>query len=202
VTRNPVMHDRIATAILDAAARAFAERGEAASMADIATEAGIGRTTLYRYFPNREALLRALFTAGLTELAEGIAGAGLESVDFAEGISRFTRTTFATISKYRALALINGPHRAKGPEVITEVDRSMGEPLRALFQRGREAGELRDDMPVETLFEVYSGLMQGAFQRALGDRLGVEQASAALTGVFLSGALTTAATAATAVPRD
>ncbi len=57
VSTRPVMRDHVAEAILDAAAAVFAERGEAASMADVAEAAGVGRATLYRYFPSRDVLL-------------------------------------------------------------------------------------------------------------------------------------------------
>jgi AcrR family transcriptional regulator len=46
--------------ILDAAGRVFAARGvQAAKMGDVAREAGCSRGTLYRYFPDRDALRRA-----------------------------------------------------------------------------------------------------------------------------------------------
>ena len=47
-------------ATLDAAARLVAERGlTSVTMSAIATEAGIGRATLYKYFPDVEAILVA-----------------------------------------------------------------------------------------------------------------------------------------------
>ena len=52
--------DRTAAAILDAAAHVFSEQGTAANLADVAAAAGVSRATLYRYYPNREALLKAL----------------------------------------------------------------------------------------------------------------------------------------------
>ena len=49
------LQQRVATVILDAAAHVFAAGGES-SMNEIAETAGVGRATLYRYFPNRQAL--------------------------------------------------------------------------------------------------------------------------------------------------
>lgn len=42
--------------LLTAAASAFAEHGESASLDDIAKRAGVGSGTLYRHFPTRRAL--------------------------------------------------------------------------------------------------------------------------------------------------
>ncbi|MBL1106295.1 TetR/AcrR family transcriptional regulator [Streptomyces sp. 5-8] len=47
--------------LLEVAAEAFAEHGEKASLDDIAKRAGVGSGTLYRHFPNRQALLEAAY---------------------------------------------------------------------------------------------------------------------------------------------
>ena len=51
------------THILDVAEQYFAEHGITGSLDAIAKRAGVGPGTLYRHFPNREALLDALLTA-------------------------------------------------------------------------------------------------------------------------------------------
>ena len=50
---------RTRRAILDAAVGALA-RDASASLAEVASAAGVGRTTVHRYFPERADLLRAL----------------------------------------------------------------------------------------------------------------------------------------------
>lgn len=55
--------------ILDAAAEVFAARGLEASLDDIAAHAGLGVGTVYRRFENRDALVEALFTEKLDEVA-------------------------------------------------------------------------------------------------------------------------------------
>lgn len=55
--------------LIDAAARVFAARGfDAASMDDIAREAGAGKPTLYRYFAGKDALFEAVFIDALDML--------------------------------------------------------------------------------------------------------------------------------------
>lgn len=55
--------------LLDAAARVFArEPYGQASMDDIAHEAGVGKPTLYRYYPGKDALFAAVFAESLAEI--------------------------------------------------------------------------------------------------------------------------------------
>jgi len=54
--------------ILDAAIRVLAAQ-PTATLQEVAVEAGVGRATLYRYFPNREALIIALAETSLAETA-------------------------------------------------------------------------------------------------------------------------------------
>lgn len=66
--------------LLGEARTAFAEHGTDASLEDIARRAGVGIGTLYRHFPNRHALMNAVFQEALTSLItrsrEARAGAG------------------------------------------------------------------------------------------------------------------------------
>jgi AcrR family transcriptional regulator len=47
--------------LLEVAKAAFAERGPAASLDEIARTAGVGAGTLYRHFPTRDALIEAVY---------------------------------------------------------------------------------------------------------------------------------------------
>jgi AcrR family transcriptional regulator len=55
--------------ILDAAKEAFTRQGAAASLDDIAKQAGVGPGTLYRHFPTRDALIEAVYRNGVEEMA-------------------------------------------------------------------------------------------------------------------------------------
>ena len=55
--------------LLQAAAAAFTAHGAAVSLESIARDAGVGIGTLYRHFPNREALVEAIYRAELAEVA-------------------------------------------------------------------------------------------------------------------------------------
>jgi AcrR family transcriptional regulator len=185
VVRRPALHSRIATGILDTAAGVLAERGESASMAEIATAAGVGRATLYRYFPTRDALLRGLISAAFADLRERVADAQVDTVPVAEGIARLTRGFMAAGSKYAALA------RADKDRIreTDDVDRHVGAPIRDLLRRGVDDGTLRGDLSVDVLFEMFTGLLERSLNLVLRHEIGVEQAAAAVTSVFLDGAV-------------
>ncbi|MFI7276774.1 TetR/AcrR family transcriptional regulator [Streptomyces sp. NPDC049879] len=55
--------------VLSAAAEAFAGQGLDAPLGEIARRAGVGAGTVYRHFPTKQALLEAVFTRHLDDLA-------------------------------------------------------------------------------------------------------------------------------------
>ena len=63
--------------ILDAANAVFSERGITAPLDLVVTRAGVGRATLYRNFPDRAALVEALFERAMAELEAGAPGQDL-----------------------------------------------------------------------------------------------------------------------------
>ena len=66
-------HEEKAAAILDAAARIFAEKGyERARMADVARAAGFAKAGAYHYFDSKEALLYALLDRSLDALLDAV----------------------------------------------------------------------------------------------------------------------------------
>src|ERR1700752_1177247 len=67
-------HERV----LAAAREAFAEGGESTALEEIARRAGVGIGTVYRHFPNRQALLEALY---INEVEEVCAAAQLDAAD-------------------------------------------------------------------------------------------------------------------------
>lgn len=184
MTKGEVLRDRTAAAIIESAAKILAERGKAASMEEIATSAGVGRATLYRYFPNREEMLSAMAAAGVQELAARIKAADLEAVPFEEAIARVARAIIATGSKYTALSGDGAKHTDAYPDFDVEVI----EPVRALFRRAIADGSLRADLPPDLLMDLFSGLIKGGLDTTASGRRGIEETAAAVTTLFLRGA--------------
>jgi AcrR family transcriptional regulator len=71
-TTRPLRADaaRNRTRVLEAARSAFAESGLDVGVEEIARRAGVGKGTLYRRFPTKEALVRAIFDDILEEVEQ------------------------------------------------------------------------------------------------------------------------------------
>src|SRR3954451_4464555 len=88
--------------ILAAAREAFAEAGRDVQMPDVARAAGVGVGTLYRHFPAKEDLVRAL-VQDKVEAAIATAREALESDDPGEPIDGLARQSAAKMPASRGL---------------------------------------------------------------------------------------------------
>jgi AcrR family transcriptional regulator len=88
--------------VLAAAREAFAEGGESTSLEEIARRAGVGIGTLYRHFPNRQALLEALYESEVQDLCRS--ASDLDELDPWEALNRWFERFVAYLATKRALA--------------------------------------------------------------------------------------------------
>jgi len=88
--------------VLDAARALFAERGIDVSFDEIARAAGVGVGTVYRRFPDREALVDALFADKIEKLLD-LVGQASEVADPWESIVQFVERGTAQMCADRAL---------------------------------------------------------------------------------------------------
>lgn len=141
-------------AILDTTAALVAEHGLlSVTMSQIAETTGIGRATLYKYFPDVEAILLAWherqITAHLAHLEElrdqaGDSGQRLEAV--LEAYARISHDRFS--------------HEYPGPELtaflhrgvhLTRAQQHVHDLIKDLLTEAAAAGDLRDDVPPDEL---------------------------------------------------
>lgn len=178
----PPLQQRVAEGIVEAAARAIAARGDQASMSDIASEAGVARATLYRYFPGRAVLLHELARVAATDARERLVSARIDEVGAREGVVRTVRAFLDVGDAFVALAR----ERVRpDPEQFEEF---IAEPLRRLVERGQSTGELRADVPAAWLTEALLALVVAVL--AAGPVLGREDAVAAISSLYLDGSHT------------
>ncbi|HXA32957.1 MAG TPA: TetR/AcrR family transcriptional regulator [Acidimicrobiales bacterium] len=176
------LRDHIATAILDAAALVLSAKGDTASMEDVASAAGVGRATIYRYFPSRDDLLSALADVAIEDAHRRIVEADLERATVPEALARIVRAVVACGIKF---SVVTSDHSQVDR---IRVDSLIRDPIRAVFQRGQDEGVMRTDVTADLLVDLFGGLTKVALQIADGDELGAEEASAVITSIFLDGA--------------
>jgi len=132
--------------VLAAAREAFAEGGEATSLEEIARRAGVGIGTLYRHFPNRQALVEALYLEELEEMCR--AADGLDSADPWEALNTWFDRFVGYIAAKQALAAELMNYLQPDAELFKSCRASLwaaGEPL---LRRAQDAGVVRDDVDI------------------------------------------------------
>ncbi|MEV4391882.1 TetR/AcrR family transcriptional regulator [Nonomuraea sp. NPDC049607] len=171
------MSERGTAARIEAVARRILleEGAEAVSMRRVGEAVGVTAMAIYRHFPNREALLRAVADAAARELAEAWARrprtGGLEErvraalddfLDFALGSPHLYH--FLTSDAWaRARRFPDDFRDGQGPPFSVVV---------ALVEEGMRTGVLREDDPLETTLAVTAST-QGLVQQYLSGRMGM-----------------------------
>ena len=178
-TRRRADAERNLSRIIEAATTLLAVN-PGASMADIAEASGLVRATLYRHFPTRDDLLRAMYSAALDDALKAILSVDPEQGKASDAIARVVDALLIVGDRYRILS-----EERRGYPELREQEASVGAPLIALVERGQRDGELRDDMPLRWLVAALGSLINEAL-RAVG-REDIERADAGslVTRTFL-----------------
>jgi TetR/AcrR family transcriptional regulator, mexCD-oprJ operon repressor len=74
------------------------------------------------------------------------------------------------------------------PRRPDQLDVEVIEPVRAVFRRAIADGSLREDLPLDVLMDLFSGLIKGALDATASGCRGIEESAAAVTTLFLRGA--------------
>jgi AcrR family transcriptional regulator len=142
-------------AVLEAARRAFADQGYICQMEDIAQAAGVGVGTVYRHFPNKEALLDALIAARFKTIAAETAKA-LERDDPWEAFRDLMRFSARLQADDRGLSEVLASRPLVGEAAAAKsglVDLS-----EKLMRKAQKAGKMRKDLMVEDIPTMICGL--------------------------------------------
>jgi AcrR family transcriptional regulator len=139
----------------------------AATIPDIAAASGVARATIYRRFPTRDALLRALTGRAYAEVGEALATARLEEGSAWDAFERLVTKLVAVGDRYLFLLTETrrgGQHHPR-KQGLEEPTRSQ---LIALVERGQRSGELRLDVPAGWATAVLGNLIAtGLLENAL-----------------------------------
>ena len=142
--------------ILQVAKEAFARSGAAASLDDIAKQARVGPGTLYRHFPAREELLKAVYRNELENLAaaaEKLAGSMTPVEALRAWLLLFVDAVAAKQIIAAALNTLVGDHK----KVFEASYAQMHAAMRGLVKRAIESGEIRKDLEPTDLLRALIG---------------------------------------------
>jgi AcrR family transcriptional regulator len=142
--------------IVAAAREAFAERGTATSLEEIARRAEVGIGTLYRNFPNRQALLEAVYVGEVESVAR--TAAELDGLEPWEGFEAWVRRLAGYLVTKQALVHELLEYMDRDAPLFQSCRGSLfaaGEPLLASAQ---EAGAVRRDTDLSEIIQLIGGL--------------------------------------------
>lgn len=143
--------------LMAAARAAFTEHGAEAHLDDIARRANVGPGTLYRHFPNREALLAAVYRGDVEDLvahAEALAA----HLPPGEALDAWLRLQLDYIKTKRGLGSAVKAMLANDSETLAWCRESMREALRGLLSTAQEAGVVRKDVDAPDVLRLVHGV--------------------------------------------
>ena len=142
--------------MLAAAREAFAEGGESTALEEIARRAGVGIGTLYRHFPNRQALLEALYVDEVEEMCRS--AAELDGADPWEALNGWFERFIAYIGTKRALAAELLNYMDQDAPLFQVCRTSLFEAGEPLLKRAQEAGVVRSDVNIGEVIQMVIGI--------------------------------------------
>lgn len=161
-------------AIMDAAVRCL-NADPAATMADIAAAAGVGRATMYAHFSSREELLRLVLDRTMERVESSFATVDLqaepwEALDGLVESSWNLLTDLTGVSAAMEQVLPEESHREHH-------DRPMAK-VRELLARGRSEGVFRADQSTDWQSACYMATLHAAAAEVRAGRLAEQDATA------------------------
>lgn len=145
--------------LLSAATDLFASEGPDAALEAIAARAGVGVGTLYRHFPNREALMVATYqheVDALCAAAEELLATQPADEALRAWVERFA--AYAATKRGMGDALLSA--LGSDAEMYAATRERLLDALRLLLDAGAESGTLRADIAADDVMRVISSIWQ------------------------------------------
>ena len=182
---RPLRADAVANRdrILSAARDAFVERGPSAPLDDIARRAGTGIATVYRRFPDRESLMRAVVLDAL----ESTTAAAKRAAEEADPFHALVRYMHAALD-IRVAAVIPAllEEMPLDDEEMRQARSAGSDALQRVVDAAHDAGTLRPDITtgdIGILIIRMSRPLPGPFPREVNDRLSHRHLDLLVTGL-------------------
>ena len=163
--RDEGLQTRRRTEILEEATRVFSERGFAATDVQVvANRLGVGKGTVYRYFPSKEKLFLAAVDFAMTQLRAAVDEAAGKAALPLDRVAAGVKAYLAFFDKHPEVVELLIQERAqfrdrKQPTYFQHRDANLG-PWQMLF-RGLIADGVIRRIPVKRITNVISDLLYG-----------------------------------------
>ncbi|TMS52425.1 TetR/AcrR family transcriptional regulator [Mycobacterium sp. DBP42] len=156
---------RTCSAIIEAAAELLADN-HTATLSQIAQAAGVGRTTVHRYFPDRETLVTATIADSVVVVAAAVAAAAPED---GCAITAMRRVITALIPVGHRMSFLFGePGRTRD---TARESLSTARRLSSLIQRGQTAGVFDPGVSSRWIEHALYGLINAAYRDVQNGRM-------------------------------
>jgi len=197
-SKEEVVQEFRIQSIQDAAMRVIARKGmAAATMQDIAEEAGVAKGTIYLYFRDRDELVEKTFDSAITGLRKRIDEAWAGQTEFADKLRALIAAKFAFFREHReffrlymSLRLPEGnpqqqrrQKRTCQPQYLTRIDQ-----FAASLSEAMERGDIRRMDPRRLALFIIEGSNALVIERVMEDAPPPEQEDVELiASVILDG---------------
>jgi AcrR family transcriptional regulator len=157
--------------LLEVATAAFAAAdGRPVSLESIARDAGVGIGTLYRHFPNREALIEAIYRTELAEVAEAAATL-LRRQPAKTALRRWMDRYASFVAAKRGMAESLHAMFDSGAMQRNETRASITGAVDLLLRAGADDGSLRADVAADDVVSSLIGIFLASGSREQTGRL-------------------------------
>ncbi len=146
--------------LIEAAKDGFAQVGLNVSLEEIARRAGVGIGTLYRHFPNREAVVEAVYRREVEQLAQAVPQL-LESSPAGEALHQWMHLFVDYIATKRMIAPSLGAATSRTSSLYATSVELITAAISTLVKRAIASGDVRKDIDPSDLLRAMVGVSYG-----------------------------------------
>ncbi|WP_245411915.1 TetR/AcrR family transcriptional regulator [Methylocella silvestris] len=139
---------------------AFADVGVGVGLEEIARRAGVGIGTLYRHFPNRDAIVEAVYRREVQQLADSAASL-LQSLSPGEALREWMRLFVDYIAAKKVIAPALGSIIGGATELYASSGARITAAMSLLVERARDSGDIRAGVDPNDLLRALVGFTYG-----------------------------------------
>ncbi len=175
--------ERVRNSILEVATQVLVAN-RAASMQEISAAAGVGRTTVHRYFPGREDLIRAIAVQAISESEAAIQNARLGEGPIKDAVRRLAEALVPMGHRFHFL--LDEAQLNSDPEYLAAQEKLV-RPLEELAERGRRERAFRPEVPTAWVVDTIGALVFAAWESVRDGRIAALDAPNLVATTLLSG---------------